>query len=71
MSADAKDLVSKLCEVDPSKRLGNLKGRASEVRNHVWFKDIDWTKLYKREMKGPIIPQLKGHVSALRVSSDG
>lgn len=63
MSTDAKDLIAKLCEVDPTKRLGNLKGRASDVKSHPWFKDIDWVKLYKREMKGPIIPQLKGNVS--------
>ena len=63
MSEEAKDIVSKLCEVDPAKRLGNLRGRAADVKAHPWFKEIDFQKLYKREMKGPIIPQLKGAVS--------
>lgn len=62
MSADAKDLITKLCEPDPLKRIGNLKGGASEVRSHPWFKDLDFDKMYRRELKGPIIPQLRGHV---------
>lgn len=60
MSADAKDIIGKLCEVHPSKRLGNLRGGAAEVKNHPWFKDIDWVKLYSRELEPPIKP----HVSS-------
>lgn len=63
MSADAKDIVSKFCEVDPAKRLGNTRGGVSDVKSHPWFKNIDFDKLYRRESKGPIIPQLKGFVS--------
>ena len=58
MSADAKDIVSKLCKVDPTQRLGNLKGAARDVKNHPWFKDIDWEKLYRREIEAPIKPHI-------------
>ena len=40
-SADAKDLIRKLLEVKPSRRLGcSGKGDLS-IRNHPWFSDID------------------------------
>lgn len=58
MSADAKDIISKLCQVDPSKRLGNLRGGAADVKSHPWFKTIDWKKLYSRQLDPPIKPHL-------------
>lgn len=60
MSADAKDIIGKLCEVHPSKRLGNLRGGAADIKSHPWFKDIDWEKMYNRELDPPIKP----HVSS-------
>lgn len=60
MSADARDIISGLCTVDVSKRLGNVKGGAAAVKSHPWFKNIDWNALYHREMQGPIIPHLRG-----------
>lgn len=62
MSADAKDIVGKLCCLDPARRLGNMKGGSADVKGHAWFKNIDFNKLYRREMQGPIIPKLKGIV---------
>lgn len=60
MSAPARDLISGLCTVDVSKRLGNIAGGASRVKSHEWFKDIDWDKMYRREVQGPIVPHLRG-----------
>jgi len=60
MSADARDLISGLCTVDTSKRLGNISGGASRVKSHPWFKNIDWDRLYRREVNGPIVPHLRG-----------
>jgi len=60
MSADARDLISGLCTVDTSKRLGNISGGASRVKSHPWFKNIDWDRLYNREVNGPIVPHLRG-----------
>ncbi|KAF1840081.1 Pkinase-domain-containing protein [Cucurbitaria berberidis CBS 394.84] len=60
MSSDARDLISGLCTVDTSKRLGNISGRSQRVKDHPWFKNIDWDKLYNREVDGPIVPHLRG-----------
>jgi protein kinase A len=60
MSTEARDLISGLCTVDTSKRLGNISGGASTVKSHTWFKDIDWDALYHRKIQGPIVPHLRG-----------
>ncbi|KAF2139177.1 uncharacterized protein K452DRAFT_290277 [Aplosporella prunicola CBS 121167] len=60
MSPDARDLIGKLCTVDTSKRLGNIKGGVGAVKAHPWFRTIDWESLYYRKVPGPIIPHLRG-----------
>ncbi|KAF2469303.1 Pkinase-domain-containing protein [Lindgomyces ingoldianus] len=60
MSSEARDLISGLCTVDTSKRLGNIKGGASAVKSHPWFRQIDWNALYNRKVHGPIVPHLRG-----------
>lgn len=46
----AKDLVKKLLTADRSKRLGNLKNGAADVKNHKWFKGIDWQGLINKAL---------------------
>jgi serine/threonine protein kinase len=60
MSSEARDLISGLCTVDTSKRLGNIQGGAGTVKSHAWFKNIDWDALYNRRVNGPIVPHLRG-----------
>ncbi|KAF1958056.1 serine/threonine-protein kinase YPK2/YKR2 [Byssothecium circinans] len=60
MSSDARDLISGLCTVDTSKRLGNIQGGAGAVKAHPWFRQIDWDALYYRKVNGPIVPHLRG-----------
>lgn len=60
MSADARDIIGSLCTVDTTKRLGNMRGGAGDVKSHPWFRNIDWDMLYHRRVKGPIVPHLKG-----------
>ncbi|KAF2114142.1 kinase-like domain-containing protein [Lophiotrema nucula] len=60
MSSEARDLISGLCNVDTSKRLGNISGGAQRVKSHPWFGNIDWDALYNRRINGPIVPHLRG-----------
>lgn len=55
----AKDLVKKLLAQDRTKRLGNMKNGAEDVKRHRWFKEIDWTEVYCKRLKPPIVPQVK------------
>lgn len=63
MSPDARDLISSLCTVNPSQRLGNISSGGQSgtalVKAHPFFKTIDWELLYHRKFKGPIIPKVK------------
>ena len=60
MPPAARDIISHLCTVDITKRLGNIQGGASTVKQHEWFNDINWDDVYYRRMQGPIVPHLKG-----------
>lgn len=52
ISAEARDLINKLLNPDPSERLG-FKG-AVEIQSHEFFKTVDWDKLYQKEITAPI-----------------
>ena len=59
MSPEAIDLISGLCTVNPSQRLGNISGGASRVKSHPWFHSINWDELYHRKTLGPFVPPLR------------
>jgi protein kinase A len=60
MTPEARDIIGSLCNVDVSKRLGNIRGGASTVKAHPWFRKIDWESMQHRRVPGPIIPHLRG-----------
>jgi serine/threonine protein kinase len=47
----AKDLVKKLLTSDRSKRLGNLKGGADDIKKHKWFRGVDWQGLLNKTVQ--------------------
>ena len=51
-SEDLKDLLRNLMEKDPDKRFGVLD--KTELKNHPFFKGIDWEKLKNKEINPPI-----------------
>jgi len=53
---DAKSLVKHLCEHDLSKRYGNLVDGPKDVKNHRFFKKIDWEALAAQCLQAPHIP---------------
>jgi serine/threonine protein kinase len=54
---NAKDLIEKLFVTNPQRRLGF--NSADEVKNHPFFKDIDFEKVLKKEYKPPFVPKLE------------
>ena len=60
----AESLVKSVCTVNPSERLGNLAGGTADIKNHEFFKGVDWDDLYYRKVKGPIIPRVRGPADA-------
>lgn len=48
------DLLKRLFVVDPTKRLGYRS--VEEVKSHAYFCDINWTKLARKEIPPPYVP---------------
>ena len=59
ITKEAKDLIQKLLVVDPQKRLGQGPNGSEEIKNHPFFKGVNWDDAWKRKIKPPFIPKLK------------
>ncbi|XP_075394277.1 cAMP-dependent protein kinase catalytic subunit PRKX-like [Tenrec ecaudatus] len=53
-----KDLIRKLLVVDRTKRLGNMKNGANDIKRHRWFRTVDWEGVPHRKLKPPIVPKI-------------
>ena len=56
----SRSLIKHLLEPDLSKRYGNLKDGVNDIKNHVFFKSMNWDKLLRQEIEAPFIPKIKG-----------
>jgi len=56
MDADTKDVILKLLTRDPTKRLADPKA----IKAHPYFKEIDFEKLFKKEIRPSFVPQVTG-----------
>ena len=54
-----KDILCQLLKLKPTKRLGVVKGGATKIKEHHWFKDFDWDGLRKGTLEAPIKPCLE------------
>lgn len=48
-----------MCTVDRSRRLGNVSGGAKRVKDHPFFRGVNWDAVYRREYQGPIVPPVR------------
>jgi len=60
LSNPCKDLITKLLERDPKKRLGSSDLDVKEIERHPFFKQLSFDKLYKKEIEAPYKPNVKG-----------
>ena len=58
VSKNARDLLTKLLERNPTRRLGFGPNGAENIKAHKFFKWIDWEQAKNRELKPPICPKL-------------
>uniref|UniRef100_A0A7S2DXE4 cAMP-dependent protein kinase n=1 Tax=Alexandrium andersonii TaxID=327968 RepID=A0A7S2DXE4_9DINO len=56
---EAKALVKKLLQADLGKRYGNLKNGVEDIKQHKWFKDVDWEMLLLKKLEAPFKPNVK------------
>jgi protein kinase A len=60
MSADLKDLLRNLLQVDITNRYGNLRNGVQDVKGHRWFTGADWSALYEKKVPAPFVPSCSG-----------
>ena len=71
LSADAKDLLTRLLRKEPKKRLGaNMPKDMQIIKSHRFFRRIDWRQLEKRELEPPIKPLITDPELAENFSAD-
>jgi len=56
---NAKSLVKHLLVADLTKRYGNLKSGVNDIKNHRWFKNLDWKMLYDKKINPFYKPEVK------------
>jgi hypothetical protein len=55
VSPEAAEILRRLLERDPNKRLGGSIKDAQEIKEHPYFKDVDWDKVYNKQIRPPTI----------------
>lgn len=48
LQGDARDILERLLKIEPANRLGMGPGGIEEIKNHDFFKDIDWEALSRK-----------------------
>lgn len=56
---DAKSIVKHLLVADLGKRYGNLKKGVHDIKDHRWFKHIDWKKVVEKKIKPSYKPSVE------------
>ena len=68
---DARDLLARLLRKEPKKRLGAYMPKDMKtIKNHRFFRKIDWKKLERREVEPPIKPLITDPALAENFSSE-
>lgn len=56
MTGECKALIKGLLQVDPTKRIGSLKGGVFDIKSHQWFEDINWQQVLHQKAEVPFVP---------------
>ena len=59
VSKDVSELLKALLQRDPNKRLGSGIRDAMEIREHKYFKDVNWNDVYLKKIKPPVMKNYK------------
>lgn len=57
---EAVSCIKSLLEKNPNQRLGMLGCEAGPIREHIYFKPINWMLLEQRKIEPPFKPKIKG-----------
>lgn len=57
-NTEQMDFISKLVVVERSNRLGKGQNGSDDVKKHTWLRYINWSDVYYRRLKPPILPKV-------------
>uniref|UniRef100_A0A1J3FTE5 non-specific serine/threonine protein kinase n=2 Tax=Noccaea caerulescens TaxID=107243 RepID=A0A1J3FTE5_NOCCA len=60
LSSEAHALLKGLLQKEPERRLGSGPSGAEEIKQHKWFKGMNWKKVEAREVKPSFKPEVSG-----------
>lgn len=66
VSSSCRDIILKLLQRDPTKRLGLIHGGARAIRSHPWFAKLDWDAMLKKKIDAPYRPKFANADDASR-----
>lgn len=55
-----KDIISCLLQTDVTKRFGNLRRGADDIKSHEWFRSVNWLDVFNRRGTAPFRPPARG-----------
>merc|ERR1711971_1064711 len=55
-SEELCNLITNLLQRDITKRFGNLRKGAEDIKQHAWFGYVVWDDVYERKLTPPLIP---------------
>ncbi|KAI1717181.1 protein kinase domain-containing protein [Ditylenchus destructor] len=58
LSPEARDLIKRLLKRHTETRLGAGPDDADEIKQHLFFRHLDWGKVYRRELEPPYKPNI-------------
>ena len=56
ISPEAQDIIWKLLQLNPERRLGSGRLGAEEIKRHPFFASIDWQQLEQKRLPAPLKP---------------
>lgn len=59
LSGDVVDLISRLLDVNDRTRLGSGPNGVKQLKDHPYFRSIDWDLLEQKQLEPPFIPEAK------------
>ena len=62
INQDAIALITQLLTVNPKKRLGYGDSDAQKIKEHPYFKDVNWDKYWNKEIEPPFVPEIDGEM---------
>ena len=64
VSPDARSFIEDILARNPKKRLGYGKDGIEDIKNHTFFRGIDWKRLRIKDVSVPFKPKIKSEESS-------